>query len=403
MGTAERIDTVVIGAGQAGLCMSHYLLLKGQQHVVLERGRVGERWRSERWDSLRFQFESSIANLPGFPFAGKNKDAFMPRDEVIQILDDYAVFTRAPVRSGVEVTKLDRSANGTFRVQCGDHSIEARQVVAATGPYQRAIVPEISSAMPKSIMQISASQYCKPDQMLQGTTLVVGAGSSGYQIAEDLLEAGRSVILAVGRHRALPRRYRGQDLGHWLQATGLLEQKAEDMMSDMPTVLLSGHNRGENVDIRWLAERGVEIVGKLEKVDGDALTFSQNLPEILEECDAHIAGFRALIDSHAASDHTVAEDVDARKPPALEGTPGALSFTQSGISSIIWAIGYKFDFGWVDLDVFDPVGAPMHTRGATSVPGFYFLGLQNLYKLKSAFFWGSAEDAEFIAEEIGGL
>ena len=159
---------------------------------------------------------------------------------------------------------------------------------------------------------------------------------------------------------------------------------------------------GKEVDIRWLAKRGVKIVGKLTNVAGDILTFSQDLPEVLQECDAHIAGFKDFIDSHPAAEHTVVEDDCAKIPPALEDTPRELSFSQNGISSVIWAIGYKFDFGWNELDVFDPSGAPMHTRGVTSEPGFYFLGLQYLHKLKSAFFWGSGEDAEFIAKKIGG-
>jgi putative flavoprotein involved in K+ transport len=398
--TREKIDTVVIGAGQAGLCMSYHLRNLNRQHIVLERGRIGESWRSERWDSLRFQFESSIANLPGFPFSGKNEQDFMPRNEVVNILDGYASHIRAPVRCGVDVKGLVRREDGKFLVRCDEHDIEAQNVVVATGPYQRAIVPEFSVAVPKQVMQLPANKYCNPEQLPSETTLVVGGGSSGYQIAEDLLESGRRVILATGRHRALPRRYRGHDLGHWLQSTGLLEQKVEDMTLDLPTVLLSGYKRGEMVDIRWLAQRGVQIVGKLERIEGDTLTFKQNLSEVLAESDAHVAGFKAMVDEHAGHFESDAMYSETDAPPPLGETARSLTFTDSNITSVIWAIGYKFDFGWIDLDVFDPTGAPLHRRGVTNVPGFYFLGLQYLSKLKSAFFWGSGEDAEFLAEEI---
>ena len=221
----EQVDTVVIGAGQAGLCMSCFLQKKNLQHVVLERGRIGERWRSERWDTLRFQFESNIANLPGFPFAGEDKSTFMHRDDVVRILDNYAAFTRAPVRCGVEVNRLSRPADKPFQVRFADHVIEARNVVAATGPYQRAIIPDISHAVPNSVVQVPANRYCNPDQLPEGTTLVVGAGSSGYQIAEDLLESGRRVILAAGRHRALPRRYRGRSPGIFMQPSTISSRR----------------------------------------------------------------------------------------------------------------------------------------------------------------------------------
>lgn len=396
----EVIDSVVIGAGQAGLCTSYFLSKNNIEHVVLERGRIAESWRSERWDSLRFQFESSIANLPGFPFSGPAADSFMHRDEAVQILDAYAAFASAPVRSGVLVDKLSLGEDGLFEVRTADQIIKARNVVAATGPYQRAIIPDISSQAPRDVAQLPANRYCNASQLPAGAVLVVGAGSSGYQIAEDLLENGRKVILAAGRHRALPRRYRGHDLGHWLQVTGLLEQKVQDMAPDLPTVLLSGHNNGEKVDIRWLADRGVQIVGKLNSINNDSLCFSQDLPDILEECDAHIAGFKAMIDEHSRASGSGKEEASADTPPPLPPTPQSLSFSRDDVSAIIWAIGYRYDFSWVDLDVCDTSGIPQHKGGVTSVPGFYFMGLQYQSKLKSAFFWGSGEDAEFIAGQI---
>ncbi|HVQ05314.1 MAG TPA: NAD(P)-binding domain-containing protein, partial [Burkholderiaceae bacterium] len=211
----ERVETVVVGAGQAGLSMSHHLGQLGREHVVLERGRVVERWRSERWDSLAFQFPNWMLRLPGYAYEGAEPDGFMHRDGVVQFLEEYAKRITPPLRCGVRVTELHQAPSGRLRIETDTFSLEALNVVVATGPYQRPVVPPFCNRLPLTTCQVTANCYTHARQLPPGKVLVVGSGASGWQIAEDLLCSGRDVYLSVGRHRRVPRRYRGKDFGWW--------------------------------------------------------------------------------------------------------------------------------------------------------------------------------------------
>lgn len=405
----EDIDTVVIGAGQAGLASSHYLSRKGIPHVVLERGRVGERWRSERWDNLHFQFPASLVSLPGFPYDGDAPDSFMHRDRVVRTLERYAQQIGAPVRCGVTVRRVrlnqdrERSGGARLLVDLDSHTIGARNVICATGPYQAPTVPPASKDIPSHVMQLTANRYTNHEQLPAGGVLVVGAGSSGYQIAEDLCDFGRRVFLSVGRHRGLPRRYRGKDFGHWLEETGAADLASDDIPRGRPTILMSGYRGGENVDVRWLAQRGVGILGRLQRVDGEVLHFAKDIGEILAGADQGLEDFKALVDKYLALKgllDTAPPPEQVIAPPSLGPTLAMLDLSSMDIHTVIWSTGYTFDLGWVELPVKDDRGAPQHRHGVTAVAGFYFIGLQYLRKMRSALFWGSGDDAAHLVEKI---
>lgn len=405
----EHIDTVIIGAGQSGLSASYHLARQGVPHVVLERGRVGERWRSERWDNLHFQLPAFLMRLPGFPYDGDAPDSFVHRDQVVRTLERYAQRITAPVRCGVAVRRvrsnpdIEHGAAARFLVDLDGHTIGSRNVICATGPYQTPRVPPISKQIAPGIMQLTANRYTNHEQLPAGAVLVVGAGSSGYQIAEDLCDFGRRVFLSVGRHRRLPRRYRGKDLGHWLEETGAANVASDKIPPGRPTVLMSGYRGGEKVDVRWLAQRGVTILGRLEGADGDTMRFSQDLDAILAGADQGLADFKALVDTYLNQQGRldVAQPPEpVASPPPLGPTPATLDLAAAGIRTVIWSTGYAFDLGWLELPVKDEGGVPQHREGVTAVAGFYFIGLQYMRKFRSAFFWGADEDAAFLVGKI---
>ena len=399
----ERIETVIIGGGQAGLTMSHCLSGLGRPHVVLERHRIAERWRTERWDSLRFQFPNWAMRLPDFPYRGDDPDGFAPRDAVVRFIEDYAAFTRSPIRTGVEVFGLHRSRDGrTFRIDTGDLAFEARNVVIATGPYQRPAIPEAAAGLGETL-QITANGYRNPEALPAGGVLVVGAGASGCQIAEELLQSGRTVFLSVGPHRRAPRRYRGRDFIWWITALGLDDKVADEQAMRQAPLLISGANGGRTIDLRAFAASGMVLLGRLVDARDGVASFAPDLTANLAAGDESYAGFVRMADAHVVrAGLALPEDPDVRAggPVHEVMSRAALDLRAAGIGSVIWATGYRYNFGWVDLDVFGPSGQPVHWRGVTDVPGAYFLGLPLLHKTKSSFLSGVGEDAAFLADHI---
>ena len=410
--TVERIGTAVIGGGQAGLTMSHALTRCGLPHLVLERHRIAERWRTERWDSLRFQFPNWALRLPDFPYAGNEPDAYAPRDEVVRFIEDYADFIGAPVRTGVEVRALRRAPDGMwFRLDTGDAAIEAANVVIATGPYQRPAIPAAASGL-GLVFQTTASAYRAPSGLPSGAVLVVGAGASGCQIAEELLRSGRTVFLSVGPHRRIPRRHRSRDIIWWIAELGLDDRIADAHATRQAPLLISGAYGGRTVDLRAFAAAGMVLLGRLLDARDGIASFAPDLAANLAGGDESLAGFIRTADAHAArAGLALPEDTEpvercAEPRAAIE----TLDLRAAGIAAVIWATGYRYDFGWVGLDVFGPAGAstpgdpparaPIHRRGVTAVPGAYFLGLPLLHKTKSSFLSGVGEDAAHLAERI---
>jgi putative flavoprotein involved in K+ transport len=389
-------DTVVIGGGQAGLTMSHALTLRGRPHVVLERARIAERWRSERWDSLRFQFPNWAMRLPGLTYDGDAPNEYAHRDDVVRFIETYAARIEAPVRTGVDVRSLRRDGDD-FALSVPDGTIRTRNVVVATGPYQHPAIPDAASAL-GDVVQLTASAYRNPTQLPPGGVLVVGSGASGCQIAEELLQSGRRVVLSVGAHRRVPRRYRGKDIIWWITELGMDDRVADEQESRKAPLVISGANGGHTVDLRRYAAAGMRLVGRVEGARDGVLSLSSDLAETLAAGDAAYAGFVKAADAHVGT--SLPPELPATAFPEPPPSPAAVDLAAAGIGSVIWATGYRFDFGWVDLDVFTPDGKPEHRRGVTKIPGAYFLGLPLLYKTKSSFLSGVGEDAAYLAEHI---
>jgi putative flavoprotein involved in K+ transport len=403
----ENHDTVVIGGGQAGLAMSQVLQQHGREHVVLERRRVGERWRTERWDSLRFQFPNWSLQLPGYRYTGDNPDGFAHHREILNIIEDYAASTRAPVREHTEVVAVAEDGHGTgYDVVLADGSVHTRHVVIATGPFQRPRIPAMARSVARSIRQTDPTRYRNPGELPPGAVLVVGSGGSGCQIADELLHAGRRVYLSVSRHRRAPRRYRGKDFYWWLEAMGRFAQTIDSFPGRQwpPSLVVTGVNGGYDVSVRHLAAKGVRVVGRVVEAAGDTVAIEANANEILDQADQAYADFLSAARELAAQ--ALRDDLAEEEPATPVDLPAAvpevrgLNLARENITTIIWATGYSYDFGWVRVPAFDQQGRPVQDRGVTPHPGLYFLGLHWMHTFRSGLFAGVGNDAEYLAQHI---
>lgn len=402
----ERHETVIVGGGHAGLAMSHQLSRRGRTHVVLERGRVAERWRSERWDSLHFQFPNWSLALPDQPYDGPHPDAFSSREEVVAFIERYCAVTAAPVRTGVRVDAI-RPAPGAdgFRLETSHGLLAASNVVVATGPYQEPVIPPPAGALPPRVTQVHSSAYRNPSRLPPGAVLVVGSGASGCQIVEDLLAAGRTVYLSVGRHRRFPRRYRGRDMFWWMERMGALDQTLEERPEarERPNPLVTGVGGGHDIDLRHYAARGAILLGRLEGVEGSRLRLADDLAEQLARGDEGVAAFTRSVDAYVARAGLAAPEEATLEPPppVATGAPiRMIDLDAASIGTVIWATGFRRDFGWIHLPVLDEHSEPIHRRGVTRCPGLYFLGLPWLHTLKSSVLCGVGRDADHLAEHI---
>jgi putative flavoprotein involved in K+ transport len=401
----EKIETLVIGGGQAGLVMSHRLKQRGLPHLVLERHRIGERWRSERWDGLRFQFPNWSVRLPDFPFPHTDPDAFATSADILDFIAAYADFVAPPIRCGVAVTRLRcRDGASGFVAETSDGAIEADNVIVATGPYQRPVIP---SALRDDInvFQVHAARYLNPAQLPPGAVLVVGSGASGAQIAEELLRAGRRVYLSVGRHTRLPRRYRGRDLIWWLSAMRIDQTPVEARGPSRLLPVITGAYGGHTIDFRRFAAEGVTLLGRAETARDGVIDVAPDLAESLANGDAIYSTFLDMADAHVKHHAlNMPEDPSARAMPpdplCVTEPIRQLDLRTEGIGAVIWATGYGVNFGWIDVPVLDARGEPVHRHGITGAPGLYFLGLQWLSKMSSSFLSGVGDDAAVLADHI---
>ena len=401
----EAYETVIVGGGQAGLALSYYLSQLGREHVILERGRVAERWRSERWDSLAFQFPNWSIRLPGHEYRGGDPDGFAPRDEVVRFIEQYRDLITAPVRTGVTVRSVSQNAGSTrFQLETGAGPLEAANVVIATGPYQAPALPPTRAAGAVDLFHVHSSRYRNPVALPPGATLVVGSGASGCQIVEDLLEAGRTVYLSVGRHRRVPRRYRGRDVFWWLTEMGALDQTVEQRPEGRRTAnpLVTGAHGGHDIDLRNYAARGVTLLGHLRGVQDGKLFLAADLDHHVTQGDQGFTAFTRSVDDYVLRAGMDAPE-DVQVSPSHAGpleAPDELDLHAAGITSVVWATGFCYDLGWIRLPVLDDAGEPVHRRGVTRCPGLYFLGLAWLHKLKSSVLCGVGEDAAYLVERI---
>lgn len=400
----ESTDTVVVGGGQAGLAMSEHLSSHGVPHVVLERGRVAERWRSARWDSLVTNGPAWHDRFPGLAF-DSDPDGFPSKEEVADYFVAYARQIDAPVRCGVEVREVRRrSGRIGFRVDTSDGILDARSVVAATGPFQCPVIPPVVPDQVE-VLQLHSMSYRNPRQLPDGAVLVVGAGSSGVQIAEELLRSGRRVFLSVGPHDRPPRSYRGQDYVWWLGVLQKWDAPAAEPGLEHVTISVSGAHGGHTVDFRHLAAEGVALVGMTRSFDDGVLRFAPDLGDnlargdayylsVLDEADAYIA--RNGLDLPAEPEaRIIGPDPGWVTDPVLE-----LDLHKHAVTSIVWATGYRVDYSWLKVGALDEAGLPVHHRGVSPVPGIYFLGLPWQTRRGSSFIFGVWQDAKLLADHI---
>ena len=401
--SVERVETLVIGGGQAGIAASEHLSKAGVPHLVVERHRIAERWRAERWDSLVANGPAWHDRFPNKLFTATDADGFAPAREIVDYLVEYAEEVKAPIRTGVAVTALRKTAGG-FAAETPQGVIEAKNVIAATGPFQRAVIPAV---VPEEagITQLHSAHYRNPTQLPAGAVLVIGAGSSGVQIADELRRAGRQVYLAVGAHDRPPRRYRGKDFVWWLGALGLWNAEARTPSMSHVTIAVSGARGGHTVDFRDLAASGIKLVGRAETYENGVLRFAPDLAERIAEGDANYLAVLDAADAYIAREGLdLPEEPEARNlaplPACVTNPLLTLNLAEAGVTSIVWATGYTLDFGWIEIDVFDEKGNPRHKRGVSEVPGLYFLGLAWLSRRASPFIWGVWHDAAYIADHI---
>jgi putative flavoprotein involved in K+ transport len=400
----EKVEALVVGAGQAGVAMSEHLSRNGIPHLVLERDRIAERWRTARWDSLVANGPAWHDRFPGLEFADGDPDAFVSKEKVADYFVTYAEQISAPIRCGVEVKSAEPNVGRPgFRVETSAGTIQADYVVAATGPFQRPIMPPIV-AEDAGILQIHSADYRNPGQLHDGAVLVVGAGSSGVQIADELLRAGKRVYLSVGPHGRPPRSYRGRDFCWWLGVLNKWDSEAAPTTEHV-TIAVSGAYGGRTVDFRRLAAQGMTLVGRTEAFENGVMTFAPDLADNLAKGDANYLSLLDEADAYIERNGLdLPEDPGARDidpdPKCVTDPVLALNLVEAGITSIIWATGYALDYGWLRIDAFDETGRPRHQRGVSVEPGVYFVGLPWQSRRGSSFIWGVWHDAKFVADHI---
>ena len=401
-----RHPVAVIGAGQAGLSISWFLTHGGIDHVVFEKQRPGHVWRTERWDSFCLVTPNWQCQLPGFPYQGPDPHGFMLRDEIIDYIEAFVASFNPPVREGIAVRSLRANAQHGFLLEATDGLHSADQVVIAAGGYQIPIIPRCGEKFPGNIVQISSAAYRSPQSLPEGAVLVVGSGQSGCQIAEDLHLAGRKVHLCVGDAPRVARRYRGKDVVEWLHLMGYYELPVHEHplregVRDKTNHYVTGRDGGRDIDLRQRALEGMELYGRLLDVDGDRLMLDDDLALCLDQADQVSESIKTSIDGFIGKKGLVAPEEPRYRPawtPPFERPE--LDYRAAGIHSVVWCIGFRTDYSWIDLPVFNGRGQPVHVRGVAPVAGVYFLGLPWLYTWGSGRFSGVARDAEHLAEHI---
>ncbi len=405
-GTLQHISVAVVGGGQAGLSMSYCLKRRGIDHIVFEEHTAMHVWRTQRWDSFCLVTPNWQCDLPGHPYSGPDPHGFMKKDEILAYLDGFKASVDASLREGVAVQRVVPLPARGFDVLTSAGAWTADHLVVASGGYHVPIVPRMAERLPKTIRQLHSAQYRNPQSLPDGAVLVVGSGQSGAQIAEDLYLAGRQVHLAVGNAPRCARFYRGRDVVAWLADMNYYEMPVErhplkEGVRDNANHYVTGRDGGRDIDLRRFALDGMKLYGLLRDLDGTRLSFAPSLRAALDAADRVYNGINAAIDTYIAEKKIEAPPPSTYRPvwePAQ--VPLSLDLEQAGISSIIWCIGYRPDFGWLDAPVFNGAGHPKHHRGVTAQPGLYFLGLPWLHTWGSGRFSGVARDARYLAERI---
>ena len=399
----RRIDTIVVGAGHAGLAMSHELTTRGVEHVVLEAGDVGERWRNERWDSLTLLTPNWTLNLPGRKYDGDAPDAYMHKDVLAEYLARYAALERAPVKRFSPVHAVRACGDG-YRVWTTQGEWRCRALVIATGAFAEAAVPAVAEALPEGVQQLTVRDYRRPDDVAPGRVMVVGGSATGLQFAHELCEAGRDVVLSVGEHVRVPRSIAGRDLYWWLMHSGVFWETTQDVddirrARRLPSPQLVG-KPGADLNLNRLHACGAEIVGRFVGVSGLQAQFSGNLPNLCKSADLKM---RRLLERFNEMPGVTLSPADLDVPPTVLPKPRLQApFGPGGITAVLWATGYKPDYRWLTLDVLDRKGRLQHHEGVLNAPGVYAVGLPMLRTRASTFIAGAERDCHAVASHLHG-
>ncbi|MFZ8882339.1 MAG: flavin-containing monooxygenase [Paracoccaceae bacterium] len=401
----KEVDTIVVGAGQAGIAMSEHLTANGIDHLIFERDRIAESWRTRRWDSLVANGPAWHDRFPSLDFEGHSGEDFVSKDTVVSYFETYVAHINAPVKCGVDVTQVTRDGTyGGFTVSTSCGLYRAKHIVAATGAFQTPVMPPI---IPEEagLQQMHSADYRNPDQLREGAVLVVGGGSSGAQIAQELMESGRKTFISISPHDRPPRRYRDRDNVWWLGVLGKWEMPTPAPGTEHVTFAVSGKDGGHTIDFRKFAASGMVLLGMTQAYDNGVLTFADDLQANIAHGDKNYLSVLEEADDFVRRNNLdLPEDLEARKswpdPESLTNPIYALDLARENITSVIWATGYKLDFGWLDIGEYDVRGRPLHSRGISSEPGLYFVGLPWLSRRGSSFIWGVWHDAKFIADQI---
>jgi len=403
---SEHVTAVVVGAGHAGLAASHFLTERSIDHVVLERGEVANSWRHERWDSLRLLTPNWLARLPGHAYAGPDPDGYLTSGEVAAFIDGFAARSRAPVRTGTTVVSVRRTDEG-YDVATDRGSFRSRAVVIASGACNRPAVPAFGASLPASVEQLTTFDYRNPDQVADGGVLVVGASATGVQVAAELSRAGRPVTVAVGEHVRLPRTYRGRDVLWWMDATGVWDERHDEIddltrARRLPSPQLVGTAERATLDLNALTDLGVGLVGRWAAVRDDRALFSGGLRNVFALADLKqrrlLDTFDAWAREHGADDGAPPERPDPTRVPATSRLQ--LDLGSGEIRTVVWATGYRPDYSWLDVPVVDPKGHLRHEGGVVDSPGLYALGLPVLRRRKSTFIHGIEDDAREVVAHL---
>jgi putative flavoprotein involved in K+ transport len=407
----EHTNTIIIGAGQAGLSTSYYLKQQGIEHLVLEKEAIGASWR-RRWDSFTLVTPNELCNLPDFGYNGSDPVGFLQRDKIVDYLERFAATFDPPLRTGVCVTAVTpHPSDEGFIVETDRGSYHSRNVVVATSIFQQPHIPACAAGLPSNIFQLHSNDYRNPTQLPEGAVLIVGSGQSGAQIMDELFMAGRKVYLSVSRAGGVLRRYRGKDTFTWLRKLGIFEMSVHQL--DSPAERFEAHNHvsgrdgGKTINLRRYGRNGVTLLGKVANARNGRIYLADDLADNLNLADKLSRQLCEMLDKQIA-----AQGVEAPPPTAEElmaesweptDTPRELSLTEAGITSVIWATGYRFNFNWIKGLALDEFGYPVQEQGVSSLPGVYFVGLHWLNKFKSGLLYGVAEDAAHVAQHLAAI
>ncbi len=401
----SHFPVVIVGGGQAGLSVSYCLKQRGIEHIIFEKNRIAHAWESKRWDSFCLVTPNWQCDLPGYAYPGSDPHGFMPRDQIVQYVRDYADSFQPNIKEGVAVNKIERG-DRLFKVFTSIGDYTAKQVIIATGGYHQPKIPRISERLPQKIYQLHSSEYKNPQSLPDKGVLVVGTGQSGCQIAEDLHIAGKQVHLCVGGAPRSPREYRGKDVVDWLDQLGYYdipidEHPQKETVRTKTNHYVTGRGGGREIDLRQFATEGMKLYGKLKAIQGSLVKLQSDLQHNLDQADSVAESIKGTIDKYIEKNNISAPTEPPYKPVwQPQNVPLSVDLEAENIGTIIWATGYHMDFRWIEVPAFDGKGYPTHERGVTTEEGLYFIGLPWLYTWGSGRFSGVARDAIHLADCI---